>query len=183
PPSSRCRSSFCPLMRKATSTFAGFNPYCARSDGFSSTTLLTSRVARLVAAFDTCPWSASVFSGSTSCHAPFVFSARAASPVAGLSWISSIWSASTANTFAFVGAASDAGFLRSTKKMYATRPMRTTTSTMVDFSPLTSAFPPPRKDTGAEDQRRHHEERHPEDRGGLPRRDRQMAVARRLRPD
>src|SRR5712691_3477415 len=67
--------------------------------------------------------------------------------------------------------------------MYATRPASTTTSTRVDFRPLTSALSPPGVDAGAEDERRHDEERHPEDSRRLARRDGQTTVARRPRPD
>src|SRR6185369_12718984 len=67
--------------------------------------------------------------------------------------------------------------------MYATRPINTTSSAIVDFKPLTSAFPPPRVDARAEHQCRDHEQRHPQHRTRLPLRDRQAAVAWRFRPD
>src|SRR5689334_17099412 len=67
--------------------------------------------------------------------------------------------------------------------MYATRPISTAISAIVDLTPLTSAFPPPCIDAGAEDDRRDREQRHPQHRGRLPLRDRQPAVAWRFRPD
>src|SRR5207249_7011263 len=67
--------------------------------------------------------------------------------------------------------------------MYATRPRRTTTSAMVDFRPRTSAFPPPRIHAGAEDERGHHEERHPEDGCRVASRQRQATIAGGPRPD
>src|SRR6185369_8591596 len=65
--------------------------------------------------------------------------------------------------------------------MYATSPISTTTSAIVDFSPLTSAFPPPGVDARAEHQCRDHQQRRPQGCGRLPLRDGQAAVAWRLR--
>src|SRR4029453_15273851 len=67
--------------------------------------------------------------------------------------------------------------------MYATRPISTTISAIVDFTPLTSAFPPPCVDPCAENECREPEQRHPQHRGRLPLRDCQTAVARCFRPD
>src|SRR5262245_25701169 len=67
--------------------------------------------------------------------------------------------------------------------MYATRPINTARSAIVDFRPRTSAFPPPGIDAGAEYQCRDREQRHPHQRGGLTLGDRQAAVTWRLRAD
>src|SRR5882672_9070313 len=67
--------------------------------------------------------------------------------------------------------------------MYPTSPRSTAASAIVDVSPRTSAFPPPRIDARAEDERRDDEQRHPQHRRSLPRRDRQAAVVGGLGPD
>src|SRR4029453_9180476 len=67
--------------------------------------------------------------------------------------------------------------------MYATRPISTTISAIVDFTPLTSAFPPPCVDPPAENDCREPKKPHPQPGGPLPLGDCQTAVPRPFRPD